>query len=140
MSNRILVVEDDPTLLFALQEYLDHSGYVVDTATQVEEAFAMLMNVSYDVLITDIRLTPFRSSDGLDIIEFVRERSMSTRIIVLTGHATSMVEREARRLGVDRFLRKPIPLSKVASAVAQLVLAEATNSSIRFARVNEAKE
>ncbi len=129
MSNRILVVEDDPTLLFALQEYLDHSGYVVDTATQVEEAFAMLMNVSYDVLITDIRLTPFRSSDGLDIIEFVRERSMSTRVIVLTGHATSMVEREARRLGVDRFLRKPIPLSQVASAVAQLVLAEATNSS-----------
>lgn len=129
MSKRILVVEDDPTLLFALQEYLDHSGYVVDTAAGAGEAYAMLMNVAYDVLITDIRLTPHRSFDGLDIIGFVRDRSMDTRVIVLTGYATQMIEREARLLGVDRLLRKPVPLSQVATAVAQLVPAEASNAS-----------
>ncbi len=129
MSKRILVVEDDPTLLFALQEYLEHSGYVVDTAADVGEAYAMLMNVAYHVLITDIRLTPPRSFDGLDVIAFVRDRSMDTRVIVLTGYATQTVEREARRLGVDRFLRKPVPLSQVATAVAQLVPAGVSNPS-----------
>ncbi|HSP15598.1 MAG TPA: response regulator [Thermoanaerobaculia bacterium] len=124
MSNRILIVEDDPTLLFALQDYLDHSGYVVDTASELAEAYAMLMNMPYDVVITDMRLTPVRSSEGLDVIEFIRERSMMTRVVVLTGHATSMAEREARRLGVDRFIRKPVPLSVVADAVSQLIHAE----------------
>jgi ActR/RegA family two-component response regulator len=125
MNHRILIVEDDPTLLFALQEYLGQSGYAVDVASELEEACAMLMNMPYQVVVTDIRLTPVRSAEGLDVIEFIRERSMTTRVVVLTGYASTMAEREARRLGVDRFIRKPVPLSVVAEAVAQLVPAEA---------------
>ncbi len=121
MSKRILVVEDEPSLLFALQDYLSQCGYTVDCASELEEAHALLMNVTYDVIITDLRLTPVQCAEGLEVIELVRERSLPSRVIVLSGTATQITEMAARRLGVDRFIRKPVPLSVVAGAISDLV-------------------
>jgi DNA-binding NarL/FixJ family response regulator len=74
-----------------MKEYFSHNGFIVDTASDVEEA------------------------------EMVHSRSPETRIVILTAYGSSEIEDEARLLGADAFLRKPQPLSQVAQVVRGLI-------------------
>lgn len=124
MRKQILIVEDEPTLLFAMQEYLAARGYAVETASGLQQAYSCLMNTQYDVVITDIRLSQTHTAEGLDVIDFIRARSSGTAVIVLTGNSSASIERDARRLGIDRFLHKPLPLAAIAEAVSEVNLVE----------------
>jgi DNA-binding response OmpR family regulator len=119
---RILLVDDEPTLLFALHDFLDQCGYEVHAASELEEAFALLNNIEYDVVITDIRLSALQGAEGLHILEMARDRSLPSRLVVLTGTATEAMETAAMRLGVDRFIRKPVPLGAIDAVVKELLM------------------
>ena len=121
MSKRILIVEDEPALRFALQDYLDQLGYRVDAAAELSEANALLSDAAYDVVITDLLLSATREPDGLRLIERVHEVDRTARVVVLTSCDIPAVEASARKLGIDRFLRKPVPLSLLAGTVSALV-------------------
>jgi ActR/RegA family two-component response regulator len=121
MKKRILIVEDEPTFLFALQDFLELHGYAVDAAGALQEANALLTRAAYDVVITDLRLTPAQEAEGLHVIEMVRERLTGARIVVLTGCGSTAIEKAATRLGIDRFLRKPVPLAVVEGTISELV-------------------
>ena len=56
MDQRILVVDDEATILFAMKEYLSGGGFTVDCAAEREEAQALIANVSYCAVIADLRL------------------------------------------------------------------------------------
>jgi DNA-binding NtrC family response regulator len=114
MSNRILVVDDEDPILFAMKEYFMTQGYGVDCAREFEEAEALLANVCYSVVIADLRLTGINGVEGLELVVSVRQRSPQTRIIILTAYGSPETEKEALRRGVDAFLRKPIPLPQLA--------------------------
>lgn len=120
MSPRILVVDDEEPILFAISEYFEPLGYQVDCARELEEAEALLAHLRYALLIVDLRLTGIHSNEGLELVRFARERSPWTRIIVLTGYGSADMEAEALDRGVDAFLHKPRPLSELAAIVAEL--------------------
>jgi two-component system nitrogen regulation response regulator NtrX len=118
---RILIIDDEEPIRFAVREYFQHSGYAVDCAQEAEEAEALLAHVRYDAVIADLRLTGIYRTEGLGIISSVRERCPWTRTVLLTAFGSPEVEREARRLGVDAFLHKPRPLAELAGVVAELL-------------------
>ncbi len=118
---RILVIDDEEPILFALKEYFETFGYEVDCAKEAEEAQALLSHVRYKVVIADLRLTGIHGTEGLNIVSYARERCPRTRIIVLTAYGSPDIEKEAYRLGADSFLHKPIPLPDVAQIVFGLV-------------------
>jgi DNA-binding response OmpR family regulator len=120
MSARILVVDDEEPILFAISEYFEPLGYQVDCARELEEAEALLSHVRYALMIADLRLTGIHSNEGLELIRFARDRSPWTRIIVLTGYGSADMEAEALGRGVDAFLQKPMPLAELAEIVAAL--------------------
>ncbi len=120
MSPRLLVVDDEEPILFAIREYFEPLGYQVDCARELEEAEALLTHVRYALLIADLRLSGIHSNEGLELIRFARERSPWTRTIVLTGYGSTEMEAEALERGVDAFLHKPRPLSELAEIVAVL--------------------
>jgi DNA-binding NtrC family response regulator len=117
MTKRILFVDDEETLLFAAHQYLTDVGFEVECASELAEAQALLSNLTYDVVITDIRLTRLQGAEGLFVVDFIRVLGLAVRIIVLTAHATADIEREAYRLGVDAIFYKPMPLPKLADAI-----------------------
>jgi DNA-binding NtrC family response regulator len=121
MNEKILIVEDETSILFALSEYFSTLGYQVDSAREWEEAEALLATRKYRLVLTDLRLTGFGGVEGLEIIGSVRQRSPETRIILLTGYGSSDVEEEARRRGVDALLFKPTPLQEVARIADTLI-------------------
>lgn len=110
---RILVVDDEEAIRFAVGEFFSTAGYLVDVACELADALALLDRTRYAVVIADLRLSEPAGTEGLDVVSYVRERSPSTRIIVFTAYGSPAVEREARRRGVDAFLQKPQPLPEI---------------------------
>ena len=121
MTKRLLLIDDEETILFALDRYFSRNGFVVDCARELEEAEALAVCSSYDLVIADLSLTENGSTEGLEILRHVRQTSPAARVILLTAHATAVVEHEAFRRGVDAFLHKPRPLAEIATIAANLL-------------------
>jgi DNA-binding NtrC family response regulator len=121
MRHRILVVDDEPSILFAMTEYLERvGGHKVDSAQGTTEAFMLLAAAPYRLVIADLRLTAGHQSNGLDLLAHVRARCPETRTILLTAYGAIEAEREAHRLGVDALLSKSLDLSEIAEIVSRL--------------------
>jgi DNA-binding NtrC family response regulator len=121
MKPRILIVDDEESILAAVREYFEsQSRFDVDCARELEEAEALLSHVHYALLIADLRLTGAHSNEGLELIRFARERSPWTRVVLLTSYGSPEVESEAVSRGVDAFLQKPMPLADLARVAADL--------------------
>jgi len=121
VTKRLLLIDDEETILFALDRYFSRNGFTVDCARELEEAEALAVCSSYDLVIADLSLTENGSTEGLEILRHVRQTSPAARFILLTAHATALVEQEAFRRGVDAFLHKPRPLAEIASIAATLM-------------------
>lgn len=120
MSVRVLVVDDAPSILLAMREYLEHRGFRVDCAASAEEADGLLARAPYDAVIADLRLDAADAAGGLRLLRRVRERRPAPRTILLTAYGSPEVAAEARRIGIDALLAKSHGLEEVASRVAAL--------------------
>jgi DNA-binding NtrC family response regulator len=120
MGLRILVVDDQPSILFSMKDYLEQVGHTVDCARSAAEALGLLAASPYSVVIADLRLTASHPSAGLDLLVHVRVRSPQTRTILLTAYGTLDTEREARTIGIDAQLSKSLDLSEIADVVGRL--------------------
>ena len=119
---RLLIVDNEPTIVFALQRYFTRKGYAVDCAAELEEAEALVTYTPYDLVIADLSLTAIGSTEGLEIIRYIRSITRGgARLILLTAHGTPAVEQEALRRGADAFLHKPKPLAEIAGVATRLI-------------------
>jgi DNA-binding response OmpR family regulator len=114
MPPSLLVVDDRPTISFALSDYFIMRGWDVECAANVAEAEGRLQGRRFTVVIADLSLSEPGSIDGLELTRRVRRDWPGTRTIILTAYGTPETERMARRIGVDAFLHKPAPLAELA--------------------------
>lgn len=128
---RLLVVDDEESITFAMERYFRARGFEVDCARELEEAQALLARNQYAVVIADLRLSGIQGAEGLEIVSAIRERSPQTRTILLTAHGTRELEDEARQRGADVVLRKPKPLPELTQIVMGLVASGAPESLAR---------
>jgi DNA-binding response OmpR family regulator len=124
MPSKVLIIDDDEQLANGYKEYLLARGFQVDCAHELEEAQTLLAHFSYSVVITDLRLSKL-AFGGLDLIRHIRELSLPTRIIVLTGYGWPELKAEALTHRVDAFVRKPTRLSDLAETIDLLTGADA---------------
>lgn len=120
-SRRILVVDDETSIRFAVCEYLTAHGYAVDCARDLAESLALLARQTYGVAVVDLRLTVTDDDEGLALIDHLRAHSPRTRVILLTAYGAPVIELEARRRGVDVVLHKPQPLRELVRVVEGLL-------------------
>ena len=121
MRRSLLLVEDRPTISFALSDYFRIRGWEVECAATLAEAEAVLGRRGFTLLIADVPLSEPGSTDGLELTRRVRHEWPRTRTIILTAYGTPEIERTARRIGVDAFLHKPSPLAELARVAEALV-------------------
>ena len=114
---RLLIADDEEALLAVLGEYLGCCGYDVTRASRPSEARELLTSNEYAVVITDLRFWGPNGTQGLAIARTARERMPRGRVFLLTAYMTPEVEREAREIGVDALLEKPIPLWELAQRI-----------------------
>jgi DNA-binding NtrC family response regulator len=101
----ILIVDDDPLILDALERALKQGGQrdVVALGT-FDEARRALRGGRFDVLITDVRLGAF---NGLQLAVLARDQNPGIQLIVFSGFDDPVLRREAERLGAV-YLVKPV--------------------------------
>jgi two-component system, OmpR family, response regulator len=119
-ERKILLVDDNATLCFAMSEYFKLHNYQVDCAHNVEEAATRLNTSGYAVVIADLELSGTHNLDGFKVIKMAQEQCPETRIITLTAYGSPDVEAAAKDCGANAFLHKPKPLSEVARIVFEL--------------------
>ena len=107
MASRILIVDDDPALLEALPESIRTrmKGIQVDTADSGRQALALIAEVDYDAIVTDIKMPEL---DGLSVLEKVRQLRPDTPTLLITGHGERDLTVRALRGGAYDFIEKPI--------------------------------
>lgn len=118
---RILIVDDEEPIVFALRRFLVSRGYEVVAAREREEAEALILLGAFDAMIADLRLTRAHGAEGLELLTCIRRFTPRTLTILLTAYGTPEVEREARARGADVFLLKPQPLPELADLLDELL-------------------
>jgi DNA-binding response OmpR family regulator len=101
---RVLVVEDEQRLAETLRWGLEADGYAVDIALDGLEGLAMAQEHPYQVIILDIMLP---GMNGYKVCAALRERGVTTPILMLTAKNGEYDEAEALDTGADDFLSKP---------------------------------
>jgi DNA-binding NtrC family response regulator len=111
---RIMVLDDEPIVCKRLKPALEKQGYEVETFTRSAEAMEQLRDVSYDIIITDLKM---KEIDGMQLLGEAKQRSPKTEVIVITGFATMETAKESFHKGVFDFIAKPFNLSEIQDVV-----------------------
>lgn len=101
---KILIAEDELDMQKILRLYLVKAGYEVAVASNGQEAFDMLCEGQYDLLIADWMMPVM---DGIELCKEVRAYSMPIKIIMLTARGESEHEIRGLTCGADDYIRKP---------------------------------
>ncbi len=105
MQDRILLVDDDASLLKLLGIRLEAEGYAVATAESAEEALQLLRNNPSDLVITDLRM---EGTSGLELFEQIRHFHPGLPVIIMSAQGTIPEAVSATQMGVFEFLTKPV--------------------------------
>ena len=103
MTQRILLIEDDPRLAEMVQTYLSGAGLSVTIAGTGSSGLAMEMREAFDAVLLDLMLPDM---DGLDVCRKMRERG-ETPILMLTARGDAMDRVVGLEMGADDYLPKP---------------------------------
>ncbi len=116
---KILIAEDEPMMLMAIEAKLKNDGYDVIATKDGNEALKVIEADSPDLIITDI-LMPYTS--GLELIGIVKStQSKNIPVIVLSGLGQEETVLEAFQLGADDFLTKPFNPAELSLRVKRLL-------------------
>lgn len=115
--NRILLVEDDLSLIAGLEFFLKKTGYQVDVARTVREAHMMLRDSNHDLLLLDLTLP---DGTGFEICCKVRQTS-SVPIIFLTASDEEVNIVMGLDMGADDYITKPFKLNELGSRINALL-------------------
>lgn len=108
-NNRILFVDDEPDVVYAIKKVLEHNGFVVDSYTDPNLALSKFSPGLYDLLLLDIKMP---NMSGFDLYEKMKEIDSNAKICFLT--ASELFYEEYRRLGAHPrldeayFIQKPL--------------------------------
>jgi DNA-binding NtrC family response regulator len=105
-EDRILVVDDEPSITDGLRLMLGMEGYQVEIASNFAAGSKMIQLKPFDLVLTDLQL-PDDSQGGLSLLRAVKERAPDTEVIVITGHGTVSEAVEATKSGAYYFVEKP---------------------------------
>ncbi len=117
-ARRILVVEDEETLVLTLGDRLRSEGYAVETARDGDTGLERALRESFDLLLLDVSL-PRR--DGFDVCRQLRQRGVPVPILMLTARAQVVDRVVGLRLGADDYLTKPFEMIELLARVEALL-------------------
>jgi two-component system, OmpR family, response regulator len=113
-TTRILVVDDEPSIVDAVATALRYEGFDVEEATSGREAVAAVARFEPDLVVLDWMLPDI---DGLEVGRRIRDRGFDTAILFLTAKEAVENKVEALRAGGDDYVTKPFSLAEVVARV-----------------------
>jgi DNA-binding response OmpR family regulator len=113
MSHKVLVVDDDQTLIQFLADYLSGEGFEVISTDRGQKALRMFYDERPDIVVLDVMMP---GMDGWEVCARIRELS-DTPVILLTAKTSEADKLRGFRLGVDDYVTKPFSLAELTARV-----------------------
>lgn len=117
-AGRVLLVEDEEHLAFALQFNLEAEGYAVDVAGSLQEAREHLEGEGYDLVLLDVMLP---DGVGFDLCVELRAQGVLTPVLMLTAKGSAEDIVYGLNAGADGYMTKPFHLQELLSRLAALI-------------------
>lgn len=119
MAAKILLVEDEESLLNALKTSLSDKGFEVHGVTEFEQAVELIESQSFDMIIADYLLG---RETGIEILKVVREKLPKTHRVLMTGHIDDPEIAQGMRQGIiHKLLAKPMSEKQFSGEIAKLL-------------------
>lgn len=120
MAKKVLIVDDEPSIIVPLQFLMEQNGYDVLVAFSGEEAMETIANQLPDLVLLDIMLPVI---DGFEVCQRIRENAEwdHIRIILLTAMGGEANVEKGLSLGADEYIIKPFSNIEVVQKVAALL-------------------
>lgn len=114
MKERILVVDDEASIVQSLSGVLEDEGYQVLSAGSGEEALKEIRKEPPDLVLLDIWLP---GMDGLTVLERLKRTSPGIPVIIISGHGNIETAVKATRMGACDFVEKPLSIERILVSV-----------------------
>ncbi|MBE2249045.1 MAG: sigma-54-dependent Fis family transcriptional regulator [Myxococcus sp.] len=127
----IFVVEDDPTLLRMIGDYLAASGHDVERFAAAEVALATAKVSTPDLVLTDVQLG---AMNGLELVRQLGQLDPSIARVVMTAHGSIQLAVEAMRAGAFEFVEKPLDLARLVRLIDRALAERRSRRELAWAR------
>jgi DNA-binding NtrC family response regulator len=112
----VLVLDDEPIVIKSLRMALKKIGCTVEIYQEPEEALKRLDEKKFDIVVTDVVMGDI---DGIQVLEYVTERSAHTKVIIMTAFAMMEMARKAMERGAFDFIAKPFDAEEIREIVSK---------------------
>jgi DNA-binding response OmpR family regulator len=120
VAKRILIVDDEPTILLTLSYTLRSKGVEVITASRLEPAEEALNRFTFDLVIVDIRMSGILGIEGLELLSYIKRQWPNTEVIVMTAFGSDEMKQEAYQRGARHYYTKPIDIEELMRRVSDM--------------------
>ncbi|MEE8351511.1 MAG: response regulator transcription factor [Rhodospirillales bacterium] len=115
---RVLLVEDDPTILQSVKMMLESEGMVVDTSDLGEDGLEIGKVYEYDIIILDIMLPDI---DGFEVLRRLRDSRIETPVLILSGLTEPDKKVKGLGYGADDYLTKPFDKKELLARIQAII-------------------
>jgi DNA-binding NtrC family response regulator len=109
-SEKILVVDDDDSIRDVVSKMLCRLGFKVSSADSAESGLALFFKNKFDLVMTDFSMS---GMDGIHLAHYIKEKSPSTQVVLMTGDEKEFIISRIRDTAVDQALFKPFTLAEM---------------------------
>jgi DNA-binding NtrC family response regulator len=116
MSRRVLVVDDDRSMVRTLSDVLRHKGFEVTAAYSGLEAVDASSAAQFDIVLMDVKMP---GMDGVTAYKVMKSQRPDVRVVLMTAYAAQEMLAEAEREGVLRVMPKPVDIASLLTVLAE---------------------
>ncbi|HPO49085.1 MAG TPA: response regulator [Spirochaetota bacterium] len=113
-AKNILVIDDDIMTLKSIEKQLKSQNYNLCMVSNPTLAVKMLFENDFDLILTDIKMSPI---DGIDVLKKIKSYRPGVPVIILTGEPDEAIKNSAKELGCSDFLTKPVAKKQLIDAI-----------------------
>ncbi len=115
---KLLVIEDEPSLLQSITQYFTQEKFLCETASSYNEGIRKTEDFQYDCIILDINLP---GGSGLQLLKYLRQNKKGDAVIIISARDSLDDRITGLDLGADDYLTKPFHLSELNARVKALI-------------------
>jgi len=113
-AKRILLVEDDPSIVLGMNMNLEREGYSVELAEDGQQGLERARNGNFDLIILDIMLPKL---NGYEVLDALRKQRCATPILLVSARSAEMDKVMGLDLGADDYIAKPFSVAEFLARV-----------------------
>jgi two-component system, NtrC family, response regulator AtoC len=131
LPTRVLVVDDEPSILRTLRAFLESRGYAVRTAAGGVSAVELVQRRSFDLVLLDMMLP---DQDGLETLKQIKALDDNPSVLIMTGFGSVKTAIEALKSGAEDFLQKPLSLETLGLIIEKVRERQRLREECRYLR------